>query len=389
MKKSVQNLNWRNSISAISSLCLLVAAGPGCSTTEEVAVTGTAAVSVRDWGKSQDGHFVKLYTLSNSHGVTAKVTSYGAILTELWTPDRNGAPGNIVLGFDSVNQYEMGSPYFGATVGRVGNRIAKGKFTLDGKDYSLAVNNGPNHLHGGLKGFDKVVWESSIIRDSGTEVAVQFNYLSADGEEGYPGNFFATVTYSLNNRNELKIDYKATTDKATPVNLTNHSYFNLASGGDVLGHELYLAADHYTPTDDTLIPTGEIASVKGTALDFTKVTPIGARIDALKDFPGGYDHNLVLRNQDGSLALAARVSEPNSGRVMEILTTEPGVQFYSAIHLDGTLTGVGGVVYNKFGAFCLETQHYPDSINQPQFPSAVLRPGETFNSSTIHRFSAK
>ena len=227
------------------------------------------------------------------------------------------------------------------------------------------------------------------IRDSGHEVAVQFNYLSVDGEEGYPGNLFVTVTYSLNNRNELQIAYKATTDKATPINLTNHSYFNLAGGGDVLGHELYLAADHYTLTDKTLIPTGEIANVRGTPLDFTKATPIGARIDALKDFPGGYDHNLVLRSRDGSVALAARVREPGSGRVMEILTTEPGVQFYSAIHLDGSLTGVGGVVYNKFGAFCLETQHYPDSINQPQFPSTVLRPGETFNSSTICRFSAK
>jgi len=381
--------SWNVSIIASILCSSILFLGLGCSTTVEQSVTGTTSIGVDNWGKSQDGHFVKLYTLKNSRGVTAKISSYGALLTELWAPDRNGMPGNIVLGFDNLAQYEKGHPYFGATVGRVGNRIAKGRFTLDGKEYQLAVNNGPNHLHGGLKGFDKVVWESNIVRNTSQEVAVQFSYLSADGEEGYPGNFFAKVTYSLNNRNELRIDYEATTDKATPVNLTNHSYFNLAGSGDVLGQELYLAADYYTPTDDNLIPTGQIASVKGTALDFTKTTPIGARIEQLKTFPGGYDHNLVLRRTGDGIELAARAREPKSGRVLEILTTEPGVQLYSAIHLDGSLTGVGGVIYNQFGAFCLETQHFPDSINHPEFPSAVLRPGKTFNSSTILRLSAK
>ena len=386
--KNVKRTRSQFSILAgLFSAAILLAAG--CATHQTPMDTGTTAVKVQNWGHTKAGQPVKLYTLSNSQGVTVKITSYGALLTEFWAPDRNGTSGDIVLGFETIEKYEAGHPYFGATVGRVGNRIAKGRFSLDGKEYTLAVNNGPNHLHGGLKGFDKVVWESKIVRQTDEAVAVEFSYLSADGKEGYPGNLYVTVVYSLNNRNELRIDYRATTDKATPINVTNHSYFNLAGGGDVLGHELFLAADAYTPTDETLIPTGEIASVKGTPLDFTRPTPIGGRIDKLKEFPGGYDHNLVLRNSGGGLALAARAYEPKSGRVLEVLTTEPGIQFYSAIHLDGSLRGVGGVVYNKFGAFCLETQHFPDSINHPAFPSTVLRPGETFTSATVMRVSAK
>ena len=349
-----------------------------------------ASVQKSTYGKLPDGTVIDLYTLTNAQGVVAKVITYGAIMTELHVPDRHGKLGDIVLGFDNLDQYLAGHPFFGATIGRVANRIAKGKFTLDGKSYTVATNNGPNHLHGGLKGFDKVVWQAEPVTTT-QGASVKFTYLSRDGEEGYPGNLAVTVVYTLTDKNELRIDYTATTDQATPVNLTNHSYFNLAgaAAGDILGHEVMLAANRYTPVDATLIPTGELAPVKGTVMDFTKPLPIGSRIQQLTNDPQGYDHNYVLNSGGKKLALAARVYEPKTGRVLEIRTTEPGLQFYTGNFLDGTLKGKGGVVYKQHYAFCMEADHFPDSINQPGFPSAVLRPGQTFKQTTIHKFLTK
>jgi aldose 1-epimerase len=353
------------------------------------------SLEMKDFGKTPDGTPVTLYTLKGSRA-TVKVMTYGAIVTELHAPDRQGKTTDVVLGFDTLEGYLSGHPYFGATVGRVANRIARGTFTLDGHDYTLAVNNGPNSLHGGLKGFDKVVWKGEDV--SGPDgPAVKFTYLSKNGEEGYPGNLSVSVTYSLLSSSDseaLRIDYSATTDQATPVNLTNHSYFNLAgaAAGTILGHVLELAADQYTPTDDTLIPTGAIAAVQGTPLDFTAATPIGARINQLKAEPVGYDHNFVLRDAPDAgkvPRLAARVHEPASGRVLEVRTTEPAVQLYTGNFLDGTLKGKGGVVYRQHQAFCLETQHYPDSVHHPSFPSTILRPGSTYTQTTIYKFSAR
>jgi aldose 1-epimerase len=342
------------------------------------------------FGNTKEGTPVDLYQLTNAKGTKAKIISYGGIITELHVPDRDGKFDDVVLGFDDLKSYLAGHPYFGAITGRVANRIAKGKFTLDGKEYQVAVNNGPNALHGGLKGFDKVIWKAEPVQ-SADGVALKLTYRSPDGEEGYPGNLTTTVAYTLTNQNELKIDYTATTDKATPVNLTNHTYFNLAGpkAGDVLGHILMLAADQYTPVDDTLIPTGAIKPVKGTPLDFTMPTPIGARIAQLKGEPGGYDHNFVLRGNGKAMALAARVQDPKTGRILEMFTTEPGVQFYTGNFLDGMLKGKGGVVYRKHGGFCLEAQHFPDSVNHSDFPSVVLRPGKTYTQTTVYKFSAK
>lgn len=342
-------------------------------------------IAEQNWGTVDDKP-VKLFTLTNKRGTVVKVSNYGLLITEVHTADRAGNLTNVVLGFDNLDQYRKGHPFFGAIAGRVANRIAKGRFTLEGKDYTLAVNNGPNHLHGGKKGFDKQVWDARPLPEKN---AIEFHYLSPDGEEGYPGNLNVTVTYTLTDDNELRIDYRAKTDKATPVNLTNHSYFNLAGGGDTLGTELFINADRYTAVDKTLIPTGELAPVKGTPLDFTKPKPMANGIEELKQFPGGYDHNFVLNSGGKKLDLAARAHEPKSGRVLEVFTTEPGVQLYNGIGLDGKLVGVGGVKYVKYGGFCLETQHFPDAINQPSFPSVVLRPGETFQSTTVFKFSAK
>src|SRR5688572_1020746 len=347
------------------------------------------------FGKMPDGREVKRYTLKNKNGVTAKLIEYGAILSELWVPDRNGRPTNIVAGFDNLEQYLAGHPFFGATTGRYANRIAKGKFTLDGKEYTLAINNGPNALHGGLKGFDKQLWESEAAAwtsesepgaSKGSQVGVRFNYRSKDGEEGYPGNLDVTVVYTLNDRNTLTIDYTATTDKTTVVNLTNHSYFNLAGSGDILKHVIRIAADRYTPVNDQLIPTGELAPVAGTPFDFQQPTAIGARFDQLTNNPRGYDHNFVLKRTGPGLEAIAWVEEPTTGRRMEVLTTEPGMQLYTGNFLDGKLTGVGGVNYKQHSAFCLETQHFPDSPNHPHFPSTVLRPGETYKTTTAYRF---
>ena len=332
-------------------------------------------IEEQQFGAMSDGAPVKQFTMRNAKGTVAKVISYGAILSELQAPDRHGAMTNVVLGATTLDEYLKGFNA-AAVIGRVANRIARARFTLDGVEYKLAANNGPNHLHGGRVGFARVLWRAQALPVGERDAAVQFSYLSKDGEEGYPGNLNVKVTYTLTDDNELRIDYEAATDKATPVNLTNHAYFNLAGRGDVLDHELWLAAARYTPADDQLIPTGEIASVKGTALDFTTPTRVGARIEQLKPKPGGYDHNFVIDNGGQSLVVAARLVEPKSGRVMEVRTTEPGVQLYTGNHL-------------QHGALCLETQHYPDSVNQRTFPSTILRPGQTFRSTTVFVFSAK
>ncbi len=342
-------------------------------------------VQKSNFGRMPDGTAADLFTLTNANGLAAKITNYGATITELHVPDNKGQLGDIVLGFDNLEQYLKGHPYFGSTVGRVGNRIAKAQFTLEGKTYKLAVNNGPNHLHGGLKAFDKVLWKAEPQQGA----SVKFTYTSPDGEEGYPGKLDVTVLMTLTDANEWRIDYTAMTDKATPVNLTNHAYFNLACGGDVLSHELMLAAGAFTATDADLIPTGEIKPVTGTPLDFTDPKPIGSRFSQLKTKPVGYDDNFVLRSGGKKLALAARVYEPKSGRVMEVHTTEPGIQLYTGNFLDGSLKGKGGTVYKQYSGFCLETQHFPDSINQPKFPSIVLHPGQTYRQTTVHKFSTK
>lgn len=347
-----------------------------------------ATIEKAPFGKTPDGTAVDLYTLKNAHGVTVKVMTYGCIITEIDVPDRHGQMGDIVLGFDNLDQYLQPHPYFGAVVGRYANRIAKGKFTLDGQQYTLATNNYPNALHGGLKGFDKVVWdaEPKVVSHG---VAIRFTYVSRDGEEGYPGNLNVAVTYTLTDDNELRMDYEAVTDKATVINVTNHSYFNLAGTGDILGTELRLNANAYTPVDDTLIPTGEIAPVKGTPMDFTTAKPIGRDLGQLTNVPQGYDHNFVLNRAGKGLALCAQVYEPTTGRTIEVSTTQPGVQFYSGNFLDGTLTGKRGMVYKQHDGFCLETQHFPDSPNQPSFPSTVLRPGQTYLHSTVFKFGTK
>jgi len=337
------------------------------------------------FGQMPDGREVDLYTLTNPDGIRARITNYGAILVSLEAPDRNGDMADITLGFDTLEGYFTAHPYFGPIVGRYANRIDKGKFTLNNVEYTLATNDGENHLHGGVKGFDKRLWNVEDAAATGDEAFVILSYLSADGEEGYPGNLKSTVTYTLTRDNELKISYEAETDKATVINLTNHAYWNLAGRGtcDILGHEVMLNADNFTPVDEGLIPTGEIKSVKDSPMDFTMPMAVGSRIDQVT---GGYDHNYVLNSGGGSLALAAKVYEPTSGRVMEIHTAEPGIQFYTGNFLDGTITGKSGKVYKKHYGFCLETQHFPDSPNKPDFPSVVLKPGQKYSTVTVHKF---
>ncbi len=342
----------------------------------------------------EDFDSIKRYTLKNIHGVTVKITNYGAIITSILVPDRNGDFDDIALGYDHLKNYinAVDKPYFGAIVGRYGNRIAKGQFSIDGETYELATNNGENHLHGGIIGFDKVVWDATPIGGSDWS-GLELSYLAKDGEEGYPGNLQVTVTYRLNNENQLSVDYRATTDKPTPVNLTQHTYFNLQGEGNgtILDHELMLAASHYTPVNEDLIPTGEIAPVADTPFDFTESKPIGRDIDqdhAQLRYGLGYDHNFVLdREDEPGLQLAARVDEPTSGRVLEIHTEEPGIQFYSGNFLDGQLTGKSDRPYVHRGGFCLETQHFPDSPNRPEFPSTILHPGETYQTKTVFTFS--
>jgi len=340
------------------------------------------------YGNLPDGREVDIYTLTNAKGMRARLTNYGAITVSLEVPDAGGALTDVTLGYETLEGWLTSTSYFGATVGRYANRIAKGKFTLEGKTYTLATNNDENHLHGGIQGFDKQLWNAETVQTDDA-VGVRFTYLSKDGEEGYPGNLQVTALYTLTDDNEFKVAFSATTDKPTVVNLAHHTYWNLAgpAAGDVLGHELMLAADKYTPVDEGLIPTGELKPVKDTPMDFTTPTAIGARIDQVE---GGYDHNFVLRGDYGKgVRLAARAVEPKSGRVMEIYTDQPGIQFYSGNFLDGTVTGKGGVAYKKHYGFCLETQHYPDSPNKPDFPTVVLRPGETYTHTMIHKFSTK
>lgn len=342
------------------------------------------AIMKKHFGKV-DGKDVWLYTLTNSNGIRVRITNYGGIITAIYTPDKFGTTGDVVLGYDSLNGYLANSPYFGAIVGRFANRIAAGKFSLDGKTYHLAINNGKNTLHGGLKGFDKVVWDARAFSDSTKNVGLVLTYLSKDGEEGYPGNLSVQVTYTLNEDNELITKIEAETDKPTPVNLCNHTYFNLNSADtNVLGHILTLVAERFTEVNDDLIPTGNLPSVMGTAMDFNTSEAIGERIGRVK---GGYDHNYVLTKRPGELVLAAQLYDPSSGRQVEVLTTQPGIQFYSGNFLDGSITGKGGKVYNKHYGLCLETQHFPDSPNQPSFPSTILKPGEKFSETTIYRFS--
>lgn len=363
----------------------------GSTDTQTTTAETNTTMSREPFGTLPDGTAIELFTLTNASGMEVKVTNYGGIITSLKVPDRNGELDDVTLGYDNIDGYLKSSPYFGALIGRYGNRIGKAQFTLDGKTYKLPANDGPNTLHGGNKGFDKVVWQAEPFEREG-ERGIVFTYTSADGEEGFPGTLTARVTYTLTDENELAFDYHATTDKPTVVNLTQHTYFNLAGdgSGDILGHELTINADRFTPVDATLIPTGELANVEGTPFDFRTKTKIGERIEAAHEQlkrGGGYDHNFVLNRSGDGLVLAARVEEPTSGRVMEVHTTEPGVQFYSGNFLDGTITGKSGHVYNKRNGFCLETQHYPDSPNQPSFPSTVLRPGEEYTSRTVYTFS--
>ncbi len=376
---------------APAALCLaaIVLSASGLNAAEPAAKGSDTPMNVTasEFGKMPDGTVIAKYTVDNGNGIVMELINYGAIMTSLSAPDKNGESANINVGFDNLESYLGGTPYFGATVGRYANRVAKGKFTLNGKEYTLATNNGPNSLHGGEKGFDKVIWAAKKI-ETEDAVGVQFDYTSKDGEEGYPGNLKVTVKYTLTPDNQLVMDYTATTDAPTVLNLTNHNYWNLAGAksGKNYKHSLKLEADKYLPVDETLIPTGELESVKGTPMDFTSFKTIGEDIQKTGGDPVGYDHCYVLSDDTDKLALAATVKEPTSGRVMEVWTTQPGIQFYSGNFLDGTAGNAG---LNQHEAFCLETQHFPDTPNQPNFPSATLKPGETFHETTVHKFSVE
>lgn len=386
-------------VAAFVGLVLLLGSVTGSAGTAQTAAgvtsrTGTPTITSEPWG-SVDGQPVDLFTLTNSKGMTVRITNYGGIIQSIDVPDRRGRVANVALGFDNLDDYVTSSPYFGCITGRYANRIANGMFTLGENTYQLAQNNGVNHLHGGNVGFDKRVWAATPVQGEDS-VALELTYTSPDGEENYPGTLETKVTYTLTNQNEIRMDYHATTDAPTIVNLTNHTYWNLAGegSGTIEDHKLKVAADNYTPVDETLIPTGEIAPVAGTPFDFTRLTPIGERIrDSHPQIVigQGYDHNYVLNRpsqEDQTMILAATVKEPRGGRVLEILTTEPGIQFYSGNFLDGTLVGTSGRVYRQTDGFALETQHYPDSPNQPNFPSTVLLPGEEYQTTTIYRLSA-
>ena len=348
------------------------------------------SVTAKPFGKTTDAKNIQLYTLTNQRGVQVAIATYGGTVIRLLVPDRAGRLADVALGFGAIEPYFTKSPYFGAIVGRYANRIAKGRFTLDGKTYQLAKNNGPNTLHGGLKGFDKQLWTAEVLSEN--PPSVRFSRLSPDGEEHFPGDLKVSVIYTLTNRDELRIQYAAQTDKPTVLNLTNHTYFNLAGAGNgsILGHQIKIHAKRFTPVGTTLIPTGEIKDVAGTPMDLRQWTTIGANIQAVGGKPVGFDHNYVLdRYPVARPALAAEVWDPQSGRLLKVYTDQPGIQFYSGNFLDGTLKGKGGKVYHQHDAFCLETQHFPDSPNQPNFPSTVLRPGEVFRSTTVYQFSVK
>ena len=354
----------------------------------------SGSTTKKSFGKTPDGQPADLFVLTNKNGAEVSITNYGGAVVSLKVPDRGGKLADVVLGYDGIDGYVNDKSYFGALVGRYGNRIGHAQFVLDGRTYTLAKNNGENSLHGGVKGFNKAVWTAKTLSKKDGQ-SLELSYLSKDGEEGFPGNLKVTVTYTWTDANALKIEYSATTDKKTVVNLTNHSYFNLAGqgNGDILGHLLTIEADKFTPVDSGLIPTGELRDVAGTPFDFRKSTAIGARIsqdDEQLKLGGGYDHNFVLRRSAGfNESLAARVVEPTSGRVLEVWTTEPGVQFYTGNFLDGKSAGKGGATYPKRSAFCLETQHFPDSPNQPKFPSVALNPGERYHTTTTYKFSAE
>jgi aldose 1-epimerase len=374
-------------ILSLGALCLGLAAIIGCSSVH----TAPNQITRKPFGQTKDGTEVYLYTLRNAKGAEARISNYGGLVTSLKVPDRNGNMGDVVLGYDNLSDYLKETPYFGALIGRYGNRIARGKFTLDGQQYTLATNNYPNALHGGIKGFDKVVWQPTILA-SPEGPALKLTYVSPDGEEGYPGTLSVTVIYTLTQDNGLKVDYTATTDKNTVLNLTQHSYFNLAGKGDILGHVVMIQSDRFTPVDSTLIPLGELRPVDGTPFDFRTPTTIGARInqdDEQLKFGKGYDHNWVINKQAGTLSRMARVTEPTTGRVLEVYSTEPGLQFYSGNFLDGTLKGKGGQVYQFRNGFCMEPQHFPDSPNKPEFPSVVLKPGQTYHNTIVFKFSTE
>jgi aldose 1-epimerase len=378
----------RQSVTRALALVVTMAAA-GCAPAGRQG-TEKATIARTPFGRLSDGADVESYTLTNVNGMEVRTIPYGAIIASVRVPDRRGHLADVVLGFDTIDGYTSKSPYFGAVVGRYGNRIAKGRFTLDGATYQLATNNGVNHLHGGVKGFDKALWRAEPFERDGL-VGVVYSHTSPDGDEGYPGTLTIHVTYTLTPSNAITVDYDATTDRATPVNLTQHSYFNLAGegNGDILGHRLTIDADRFTPVDDTLIPTGELAPVTETPFDFRKATPIGARIgadDAQLHYGGGYDHNWILNRQSPDLQHAARLEDPTSGRTLDVSTTEPGLQFYSGNFLDGTITGKAGHVYGKRSALCLETQHFPDSPNHANFPTTILQPGTRFQSKTVFAF---
>ena len=379
-------------VAACAALAVSLAVGVFACASRDESMTreASSATLVRaPFGVLPSGDSVHVYTLTNANGIEARILDYGGIVVSLRTPDRAGTFADIVLGFDSLSDYVKDSPYFGALVGRFANRIARGRFTLDGTSYSLAANNGVNALHGGVRGFDKVVWQGTPVHDS-TGVGVVLRHESPDGDEGYPGTLQAQVTYTLTDRNELVIDYEATTDQATPINLTHHSYFNLAGAGDVLGHVLSINADRYVPIDTTLIPTGVLEPVDDSPFDLRANVAIGAKIGTPHQQltnAKGYDHTFVLNRSGPGLSLAARVVEPVSGRTLDVATTEPGIQLYTGNFLDGSLTGKGGRVYQQRHGFCLETQHFPDSPNQPAFPSTILRPGERYRSTTVYTFA--
>ncbi len=364
----------------------------GCSESTQKEEIIMSTISKEEFGTTPDGQMAQLFTLTNANGMVANITNYGGIITKLTAPDKNGEWADVVLGFDSLASYVKGSPFFGALVGRYGNRIAKGKFSIEGKEYTLPINNGPNALHGGIKGFDKVLWDVVEINQDSI-VGIELKYTSKDGEEGFPGNLDVTVVYTLLNDNSLKIQYTATTDKTTIVNLTNHSYFNLSGlKSNILNHEVMINADSIVAVNGSLIPTGKLLSVEGTPFDFRKPTPVKNGIDLTEDEQikngGGFDHCWVIRRASKDLIQIATVKDPESGRFMEVLSTEPGVQFYTGNFLDGSLQGKGATFGKRFG-LCLETQHFPDSPNQPQFPSTELKPGETYSTTTQYKFSAQ
>jgi aldose 1-epimerase len=370
----------------LGAACLI-----GCTSMSNPTPSGT--ISQAPFGNTPDGTPVAIYTLRNSKGMEARIMTYGGIVQSLKVPDKNGKLGDVVLGYDDLDGYLKATPYFGALVGRYGNRIGGAKFTLEGKTYTLATNNGPNSLHGGIKGFDKVVWKATSLMTADGP-ALQLTYFSKDGEEGFPGNLKVTAVYTLTDDNELRLDFTATTDQPTVCNLTHHSYFNLAGqgNGDILGHIVYINADNTTPVDSNLITTGKIKPVDGTPFDFRKPTAIGARIndpDTVLQYGPGYDHNWVINKPMGKLGLQARVYEPATGRVMDVFSTEPGLQFYTGNSLDGSITGKDGKVYQRRTAFCMEPQHYPDSPNKPMFPTTELKPGETYQNTIIYRFYVK